>query len=269
MNIRRLVFGAAFVMGLPNFAAGAATPGAPAAAASTDQRAAPAYGAVAAAPSLPAGVSEVMKLFRAGLSAGLIVNYINNSALSFYLSADTVIYLQQQGVSEQVVQAMLQRNGDLSRQSALATQQALAGGGAFPASPQVQIPSEAPPPTYYAYPDASYSPPAAVAPAYPNYYSDYYFDYNYPYLYWPPVYYGNGLGFYSYRLGGYGGRYYGGGRVGGGRVEGRTQGVGRGGGGVGSVGHAGGGGVGHVGGGGVGHVGGGGGGAHGGGGGHR
>ena len=277
MNIRRLTLGAALFMGLPNFAAGSANPGGPAVAASTDQRAPPPNQAMTAAPYLSAVVSDVLKLFRAGLPAGLIVNFVSNSHLSFYLSADTVIYLQQQGIPEQVTQAMLQRSGELSRQSALANSHAPAAGGAFPGSPQVQIPSEAPAPTYYAYPDTSYSPPATLAPVYPEYYSDYFFDYNYPNLYWPPVYYGYGLGIYDYRLGGYGDRHSGGDRFGGGRNTGRINGVGHAGSGVGSVGHAGSGtgSVGHAGSGGVGHVGGGGGGGshagggHGGGGGRR
>jgi hypothetical protein len=38
------------------------------------------------APALPSGVSEVMKLFKGGIPADIMVSYINNSPLSFYLS---------------------------------------------------------------------------------------------------------------------------------------------------------------------------------------
>ena len=63
----------------------------------------------------PSGVSEVMKLFKGGISADIIVSYINNSTLSFYLSADNLIALQQEGVPQQVLTAMMQRYGQLQR----------------------------------------------------------------------------------------------------------------------------------------------------------
>jgi len=249
MSIRRLIFGAALFFGLPNFAAAAAGPVATAPSASMDQRAPPPNMAMTPVPALASGVGEVVKLFKAGLSADLIVSYVNNSPMSFYLSAENVIYLQQQGVPDRVVQAMIQRDGELRRQSALAYQQAPAAGGPFPTSPQVQIPAEAPPPTYYAYPDTTYG--SASAPVYPDYYyPDYYPDYYdwfgyYPYYsYWPPVYFGYGPG-------GFGGRFFGGDRfgeghigggIGGGHVGGAIGGgVGHAGGSLGSGGHAGGG----------------------------
>src|ERR1039457_5908019 len=49
-------------------------------------------------PSLPRGVSEVMKLFKGHIADDIIVSYIKNSRETFYLSADTLIALQQQGV---------------------------------------------------------------------------------------------------------------------------------------------------------------------------
>ena len=65
------------------------------------------------APAMPSGVSEVMKLFKGGIPADIMVSYINNSPLSFYLSADNLISLQKEGVPAPVLTAMIQRNGDL------------------------------------------------------------------------------------------------------------------------------------------------------------
>jgi len=45
---------------------------------------------------MPSGVSEVMKLFEDGIPADIMVSYINNSPLSFYLSADNLISLQKE-----------------------------------------------------------------------------------------------------------------------------------------------------------------------------
>ena len=68
-------------------------------------------------PALPSGVSEVMKLFKGGITADIMVSYINNSPLSFYLSADNLIALQNEGVPAPVLMAMIQRFGELQRQT--------------------------------------------------------------------------------------------------------------------------------------------------------
>ena len=68
-------------------------------------------------PALSSGVSEVMKLFKGGITADIMVSYINNSPLSFYLSADNLIALQNEGVPAPVLMAMIQRFGELQRQT--------------------------------------------------------------------------------------------------------------------------------------------------------
>lgn len=97
--------------------------------------------AIATTPSLPSGVSEVMKLFRGGITADIIANYVNNSTLSFYLNADNIIFLQQQGLPASVLTAMIQRYGELQRQTAIAAR----------AAAPVPVPAQAPAPRYYAY----------------------------------------------------------------------------------------------------------------------
>src|ERR1039458_2644556 len=87
-------------------------------------------------PGLPSGVSEVMKMFKGGISSDILVSYINNSPLSFYLSADNIISLQQQGVPGTVLTAMLHRYGELSRQGGMA------------ASAPAPAPAQAPAPQY-------------------------------------------------------------------------------------------------------------------------
>jgi hypothetical protein len=160
-------------------------------------------------PALPSGVSEVMKLHKGGVPADIITHFVNNSTLSFYLSADNVIYLQQQGVSPPVITAMIQRNGELQRQTPEAPQPQRAAGAPAPA---VQVPAQAPAPVYYGYPpenaaanfnnalQARAANPAfypVPAPSYPVYYPSYYDSYEYyPYAfdYWPPVVVGFGFG---------------------------------------------------------------------------
>jgi hypothetical protein len=95
--------------------------------------------ALATPPGLASGVSEVMKMFKGGVPADIIAGYVNNSTLSFYLSADNILSLQQQGVPAPVIMAMIQRYGELQRQTGMA------------ARVPVQVPAAAPAPPYYSY----------------------------------------------------------------------------------------------------------------------
>jgi len=53
-----------------------------------------------------ATVGEVVAMTRAGVDQRLIVNYVNNSGMAQSVGAQDVIYLTQQGVSPDVIQAM-------------------------------------------------------------------------------------------------------------------------------------------------------------------
>lgn len=129
----------------------------------------------AAAPALASGVSEVMKLFRGGTSADIIAGYVRNSPLSFYLSADNILFLQQQGLPEPVIMAMLQRYGELQRQTGMAARAA------------APVPARAPAPQYQSYaaeyPAVSY--PYVPPPSYPVYQPYYEPYYGEPFLYEP------------------------------------------------------------------------------------
>jgi len=176
-----------------------------------------------APPSYPSGVSEVMKLFRGGIPADIMVSYVNNSPLLFYLSADNIISLQQQGVPTPVVTAMIQRYGELQRRTSM--------GASAPA----QVPAQAPAPNYNSYAAEDSSPgfnaalqaraassyayvapptyPVYVpSPAPPVYYDPYYNDSFYSpwYPFGGPVVFDFGVG----RVGGFGHGGFGG-RVGG------------------------------------------------------
>jgi hypothetical protein len=179
--------------------------------------------AAAQAQGLPSGVSEVVKLFKGGIPADTMVSYVNNSPLSFYLSADNLIALQQEGVPATVLTAMMRRYGELQRQAGTAAGARAQTQAAAPQSvPQyagapVQAPAQAPAPQYYSYapapPPASYT--YVAAPSYPVYSPSYYYDpYYYPwYPFGGPVVFDFGFGRFG---GGFGGHWGGGGRFGGG-----------------------------------------------------
>ena len=191
----------------------------------------PGGGGAAPVPGYPSGVSEVVKLFKGGISADIIVSYVNNSPLSFYLSADNIISLQQQGVPGPVLTAMIHRYGELQRQPGMM-------GGA-PAPMRAQVPAQAPAPTYYSYSQdqaaaasfnaalearaaaaAAYAPPVGVytPPVYYEPYEPFYYPWDYA---WDPFFapVGINIGVGYGRFGGFG-HGVGFGRVGG--VAGHT-----------------------------------------------
>ncbi|MGD1083355.1 MAG: hypothetical protein ABSA47_01235 [Verrucomicrobiota bacterium] len=131
---------------------------------------------VARPPALPSGANEVMKLHSSGTPADIIVSYIADSPLSFYLSADDIIYLEQQGVPSDVIRAMLQRCDQLRRQTTIAAS----------APAPARAPAQSPAPQYY----PSYAPveparsyPCVVTPCYPfcePFYNDSFWYIGYP-----------------------------------------------------------------------------------------
>jgi len=101
--------------------------------------------------NLSPGLQEVVKLTKAHMTDDVILAYIHNSGAGYNLSADDILYLNTQGVSQPVISALLQ-----SRSSA-------------PSSPAAPAAPVAPPAT--SYPPANYAPsvppPSVNPPVYP------------------------------------------------------------------------------------------------------
>ena len=180
---------------------------------------------VEAAPlRLSQGVADVLKLAKAQVSEDTIVAFIESSGTAYNLSANEIVYLRSQGVSDRVLTAMLGQRNKLAEAAAAAAQVApappppsdsnagppqYAPAAAQPAMAPVQdATAAAPPSTAYVVPSSS---PSYVYPGYDAssawgypYYGGYY-GYGYP-----GVTLGIGLG-----GGWYGGGWYGGYRGGG------------------------------------------------------
>jgi len=62
-------------------------------------------------PQLTSGAAEVAKLAQAKVGDDTIIAYIKNSAKGYGLTANQIIYLRQNGVSDAVLTAMLQSPG--------------------------------------------------------------------------------------------------------------------------------------------------------------
>lgn len=155
---------------------------APAAATKTDKGSAMAFGA-----------SEVLKLYQGGISKEVLISYIENNSLPFHLTADNIIYLQKVGLPQEVIAALIRRDGELQRQSLAAAQQ--------PWNPALTAPNSAVPPGNMPPPVVAPNSPAPVVAPYPPdagaqvvvpppvVYPDYsvYPYYGYPYYYGPDV----------------------------------------------------------------------------------
>jgi len=149
--------------------------------------------------TLSPAMVQILRLSQAKVSDSTILAFIQGNGQSYALSADQIIYLKQQGVSDAILNAML------TQPQTVATS-----------------PAPAPVPTQAPLNDVVYASPAAdtttyVAPATSVYYPPVYYDsspYYYPYYGWcgPVVTFGYG--------GGWGGGYRGGGYHGGGGFHG-------------------------------------------------
>jgi hypothetical protein len=189
-----------------------------------EQPAASADVQVAAPTKLPYGVDDVLKLSQAKISDDIIISYIHNSGTVYSLEPKDIVYLRNQGVSDQVLNAIVGQRTQvaMAAQAAVAQNAAVAGQAAQQAQP---APNYVPAPVY----DQSTAVEAPAVPQSTVYvipnsaaYTGYTPAYTYPYAYYP-YYYGGyygpvisvgfgycGHGYYHGGWHGYHGGYYGG-----------------------------------------------------------
>src|SRR5580765_5165019 len=65
----------------------------------------------ASAQSLPPGVQDVVKLVKAGVSEDVVLAQIQHNAAYYNLTTDQVIYLQDQGVTQSEIKALIGGGG--------------------------------------------------------------------------------------------------------------------------------------------------------------
>lgn len=68
--------------------------------------------ALSAKPPLSPWAGEIVKLTKAGIEDGVILSFIDNSG-TFNLGAEQIIHLSHQGVSSEIITAMLQHDADV------------------------------------------------------------------------------------------------------------------------------------------------------------
>lgn len=159
--------------------------------------------AVAAPAKLPYGVEDVLKLSRAQVGDEIILNYIRNSGTIYTLGPQEIVYLRNQGVSDRVVNAMIDQRRVVAQATQPAPQQPAIANA--PLVPDASLAPAAP-----VYGDAPAAPPPStvyVVPA-PSYSYPYYYPYPYYYGSYGPYwggYYGGPVVSFGFRFGGHGG----------------------------------------------------------------
>ena len=180
----------------------------------------------AAPAKLPYGVDDVLKLSRAQISEDITLNYVKNSGTIYNLSPRDIVYLRNEGVSDKVINTMLDQRqnvpADVANQNALQAQAAASAAAAAPANADATIVQPAPvyvqPPPFYVQPPPVYVPPEPDYEPASTLYIIPYGPAGCTY-YRPSFHFGSSYGYgstvYSIQTGYGGGRYYGGARHGG------------------------------------------------------
>lgn len=158
------------------------------------------------APQLAYGVSQVVQLSKANIGEDTIVTYVQNSGNSYGLDADQIVYLKQQGVSANVINAMINQRNRPVASAPVATATDSQASYTAPASTANYVqtaPASVPTSTVYVMPDTQ------TYDYYSYYYHPYYPYYPYNYYGWPAVSLSFGWG--GRWGGGYNGGWHGGG----------------------------------------------------------
>jgi hypothetical protein len=140
---------------------------------------------------LPYGVEDVLKMSRAQVSDDVIATYIQNTGTIYSLGPNDIVYLKDQGVSDRIVNTMLDQRRIANEVAAQAQQQQAAAQTPEP------VAENSGPVTTPAYSDQQATAPAPAQPAasslyvipYPTPAYPYYGrSYSYPYYYSYPSY---------------------------------------------------------------------------------
>jgi hypothetical protein len=130
---------------------------------------------------VPRGAEEVLKLSRAQISEDTILSFVHNSSTVCSLTAKDILYLHGEGVSDRVINAMLEQH---AKAAALAIQSAPPAPPPAPAYPTSSAVAAAP---SYVQPASSTVYVTSPAPTSYYYYPPAYYPAYYNGWWWPPV----------------------------------------------------------------------------------
>jgi hypothetical protein len=128
----------------------------------------------ASGPTFPYSIQGVLKMVDGGVGNDVVKTYVENSQSAYRPTVDEIIALKNRGVSQDIIVAMLKRDGELKAQMAQAV--AASQAGLYPPAPSAPSPAVAAPVYDYGaqpapvYSSAAYSSyPAYVYDSYPSY----------------------------------------------------------------------------------------------------
>jgi hypothetical protein len=75
-------------------------------------------GGKGAKPYLSAGVPEILRMHEAGVDKSVLLAFVQSSSVAYHPSAREVIYLRDEGLSPEIISAMLKRGGELRDRAA-------------------------------------------------------------------------------------------------------------------------------------------------------
>lgn len=119
------------------------------------------------AAGLPQGVNEVVRMYQAGVSKEVIIDYLNNLVVPYHVSADGILYLHSLGMPHEIIQAIVQREGHLQQSAPVlppgpGVESAPAATASVPPpTPPIIINGSIAPDYDYASPDVDYGLPYA------------------------------------------------------------------------------------------------------------
>jgi hypothetical protein len=139
---------------------------------------------------LPYGAEDVLKLSRAQVSEDVILTYIQNTGTIYQLQPKDIVYLKEQGVSDRIINTMMDQRrianeaaAQAQQQQAAAQQPAVLAENDNPmATPAYSEPQPAAPVVTQPAASTLYVIPYPT-PAYPRYSGSYYYPYGYSYPY--------------------------------------------------------------------------------------
>jgi len=151
-------------------------------------------GSVSAIKS-PSATLDVVKLSRAQVSEDIILSYVQNSGSSYSLSSDDIVRLRNEGVSDRVINTMLDQHKkvvETAQQTAAPTpvyvdNSSNASGAATTQPTHAEAPLTPPASTTYVIPYPQASAAYYGYPYRPYYYSPYYYGPSYYGYYGGPV----------------------------------------------------------------------------------
>lgn len=180
---------------------------------------APVVNSTTTAPvKLPYGAEDVLKLSRAQIGEDVILNYVQSSGTIYNLTPKDIVYLHDQGVSEKVLNAMIdqRKRVEMAAQPPVVPAAAPDVANAPMVANAPSVPDAGTAPVAPTYAEAPLTPPASTVYTIPYPAAGYpYYGSYYPYYYGPGYYYGGWYGpsiaiGFGFGRGGFHGGFHGG-----------------------------------------------------------